>query len=599
MPFLAQRGRTFPDFGESKEFFRTGVGTSPEQQITTAPAAAPPAAAAPATAPGLPAAAPAVSQPAAPAAAPQAPPQAAPPEAPGIPQLGYQTTGTGTERLLAPVTTGVQAGEQALTSFADMFREQAGPGRTFQDIGAPGTLETAITQGGAALDPARELVGAQYTGPVGLDITGRAGLEKLAADLRIREAALGTGGGIAETLRQSTEGRLTPGEARYTARDVLTPEYVQQLGAATAGISPFGERIGTEAVGAAEFAQARAQQEADIAAQSREYLGGREAGIESDIQGQIEAALAQQAGVAEQAGKIAEAPDFQATMKALEEAQQMGAIPPDVDLSQLDTEAQQALVAATENREKIMAKYGSVAQYELGVPGVGKRGKPSPFVRDAQGNLRDYREVIPKELQKDWTARQAELEEEFNPLRQKWMESQERTLQQTVSPIYYGAGPGDPAFAGQFQGPQQAAYLQFDPGVRPSRGNISTEDQRAQFNNINDLLGNLDRIAKDENVWKAATIGVNVEKYLEEEAAELEGRKDTLDQTGREWLNQVKKLRKTYKKKKKKEEWGKILGAGLFGAGVKALEEKKKEPWAKVLGSTLAGAGALGVMGAR
>lgn len=571
MAFVESR-TTFPSFKRSRDYFRTGRGGPPEINIGGGAGAGAPGGI---TAPSV-------------TAPPQAPPQAPPPVTQPVTQpaaqitqpaaqpieLGYQTAGPTESRLFTPVKEAAGAGEQQLTEFADLFRTQAGPSRTFEGIKAPETLETAIT--GGPMQPAQELVGAQYTGPEGLDPGAAGGLMHLSGQLKARQQALGTGGGIASTLTQSAPG-ITGGEARFTARDILDPGYRARLQEATAGVDPFAGRLEEEILGTQAFAQQRRGEEEAIAAGAREYLGGRRTGITSDIQAEIDAALSQQLGTQGAFADIQEAEGFQGQLAALQDAQQMGAIPAGVDLSALNTEARQALTAAGKARENIMAKYDSVSHLPLGVPGVGKRGKPSPFVRDAQGNLLDYRDVIPKELWKDWTARQADLEVTFNPLRKKWMEGrpEARTgvdpeLLRTVSPLYYGGGPGDPAFAGGFEGPQVTSpdYLTFDPGVRPSRGNISTDDQRKQFNNINELLGDLDRISQDESPFRAASMAVNLEQYLDDEADALEARKEDLDETGKQWANQVRKLRKDYKKKKKKEEWGKIASVvgGTLGA---------------------------------
>lgn len=556
---------TFPDFASSKEFFKTGAGQPPTIDITSSPGVTQPAVQPPSPPPSSPS--PPPSPPLSPFGA-TTPSSPLPPSQPGFKPitLGYETTGGIESRLLNPLETGIQAGEEQLTEFADLFRTQAGPGRTFQGIGGEETLETAITSGD--LEPAQGLVGAQYTGPQGFDPGVAGSLMQLTGALKAREQALGTGGGIAETLQQSAPG-TTGGEALFTAKDILDPEYRARLAGIGAGIDPFGERLESEVLGTAAFAKERTAQEEAIGEQSREYLGGRREGITGDIQSQMDEALAQQLSTQGAFADIKEAPGFAGQMAGLKAAQEAGIIPPGTDLSQLNTEARDAVEAAPGIRDKILQKYPSVSQYDIGVPGAGKRGKPSPFVRDPRtGELRDYREVIPPELQRAWTQRQRDLEEMFNPLRQAWMESQGETLLQQVSPLYFGGGPADEAFAGGFEGPELAEHLKFDPGVRPSRGNISTQEQRTQFNNINDLLGDLDRISKDENVFRAASIGINIDKYLEAEEAALEEQKGALDAQGHAWQSGVRTLRKRYKKAKKKEEWGKVgaVVGGVLGA---------------------------------
>ena len=587
MAFSISRPR-FPRFRDSKNYFKTGIGGE-DLRIAAAPPAAggptgtttvEPAPTSPATQPGATGGG-ALS----PTTTYTAPPVT--PETPYEPiTLGhFGETGTTIEKLFDPSLKGLEAGQMQLGEFADIFREKAGPERTYQDIGAEETLGAAIA--GGPMEPAKGLVGAQYLGPTTLDPTGVGGLQHLAGQLKTREEALGTGLGVTSTLQAGIPG-LSPGEAKYTAQHGVfsDPTYRDQLAKALGPTGAFGEQVTTEREAAEAYAGLRGEQEADIAQQSKEYLTGQQAGITGDIQGQIDKALAEQATTAETWAQIQGAPDFEQQLEGLTAAQEMGILPQNVDLTQLDTDARKALKAASGLRDEIMAEYSSVSGYALGVPGVGKRGLGSPHVRDPQtGELRDYRDVIPKELQKDWTARQAKLEKAFNPLRQKWMdkypefdpnlpEGIDPGLMQTVSPLYYG-GPeggalfGGEAFGGQFQGPQLANFLQFDPGVMPSRGNVSTTEQRDQFNRISDLLDSLDRIEKDD-LFHAATIGVNIEQYLDAEADALEAQGEKLGVAGQSWKKQVATLRKKAKKAAKKAEWAKVgqVAGGVLGAVV-------------------------------
>jgi hypothetical protein len=416
-----------------------------------------------------------------------------------------------------------------------------------------------------------------------LDPQGVGGLQHLAGQLQTRRGALGTGQGVTSILQSGIPG-LSLGEARYSAqRDIFAdPTYRAQLAEALGPAGQFGEQVTSEREAAEEFAQRRAAQEADIAQQARGYLGERQAGIGGEIGSEVERLQQQALELERLRGGIGEAEGFRETLGALEAAQAGGLVSPEADLGELETQTRAAMEAAPQVRQQIMAKYGSVANLPLGVPGVGRRGLGSPHVRDPQtGELKDYRDVIPKELQKDWTARQAELEVAFNPLRQKWMQGREAPrapgvdpgLLQTVDPIYYGGQEGGAlfggeAFGGQFQAPELAKFLQFDPGMRPSRGNVSTEEQRGQFNRISDLLGSLDKIEKTD-VFRAATLGVNVQQYLDAEAEALEAQGEKLGTAGQSWKKQVATLRKKAKKAARKAEWakvGQVAGAVLGGA---------------------------------
>lgn len=576
MPFLASR-TSFPSFERSRDFFRSGIGPPPAprvQQPRISGGAPTPQTGGPVTqeapqtggpviqeftpqqqptttAPAAPQApTPSQSQvpPAVQAQTPQAPaPQAAPVN------LGYQTQGTLEERLFQPVQQATQVGEEQLRQFADLFRQQAGPSRTFAGIGGAGTLEAAV-QGGA-MDPARALVGAQYTGPQGLDPTAAGNLMDLASRLRTRQQALGTGGGLATTIRQSTPG-ATGGEARFTARDILDPEYRQRLAQATAGVDPFAQQLETEITGAGEFARQRAGEEEDIARQAREYLTGRRGGITEDIQSEIDRRLQQQLQARELFGRAVGTEDPEALAGILRRAQESGALAEGVDPAAFQTDIFRRGQEAQALERSIMEKpeYESISKYgpaERGASGSG-RGTLTYYI-----DGKDYRQVIPDKRERNlFLKRQQELERSFDPLTAGVRRGEESAF---LNPLYLG---------GEFQGPQAAQYLEFDPGMRPSRGNVSTEEQRSQFNTINDLLGNLDRISKDESPFRAAIIGANIERYLEDEEAALEAQTGELSQAAKEWRGQVKKMRKAYRKAKRSEEYGKIgavVGGLLLG----------------------------------
>lgn len=606
MAFSLTRPR-FPNFQDSKNYFKTGIGGE-DLKITAAPAAAAGAAGTTTVE-----AAPTPTGPSAvgggglsPTPTYTAPSAGAPQPYEPIEIGGIGQEGTLQERLFQPSLQARQAGEMQLGEFADIFRQQAGPERTYAGIGGEETLRGAVE--GGPLAPARGLVEAQYQGPTTLNQAGVGGLQDLAGRLQTRRGALGTGQGVTSVLQAGIPG-LTLGEARYSAqRDIFQdPTYRAQLAEALGPAGQFGEQVTQERQAAEALGGRRAEQEADIARQSRGYLTGRQAGISGDIGSEIERLSQQQLEAERLRGEVGGAEGFREVQSALEAAQAGGLVSPEADLSRLDTTTRKAIEAAPEVRQQIMEKHPTVSGYEVGVPGVGGRGLASPHVRDPQtGELKDYRDVIPKELQKDWTARQAELEKAFNPLRQKWMESYpefdpdlpkdiDPGLLQTVSPIYYG-GPeggarfGGEAFSGDLATPELKNYLQFDPGTRPSRGNVSTEEQRGQFNRISDLLGELDRIEKTD-VFRAASIGVGIEEYLDAEEEAVTTQAEKLGTQGQAWLKDIKALRKRLKKAKKKAEWAKVgqVAGGVLGAVVGSLGGPAGTVAGTAIGSQLGG----------
>ncbi|MCK5652773.1 MAG: hypothetical protein KAJ42_15390 [Gemmatimonadetes bacterium] len=570
MAFLSNR-INFPDFEQSKNYFLTGLGGPPATTIAEdfgAPggggATAPATGVGEAAAPTTPAAPP---PPAAPPAAPTVP--AAPPAAETYtpPTLGYgdpgKTGGGGLYgQLVDPVAGAAQAGSADVMSFADQFRSAAGPARTYEGIGAEGTLSGAVE--GAPLEPAFDLVNAQYQGPAGLDPTGVAGLGFLQGQLETREKALGTGAGLTSSIGQTVQ-TLTPGEARFEAEAMFDPAYRAALATDLAPVGQFAGELGTETQAAADFAAQRAAQEADIAAKSTDYLTTRGEGITGNIEQQIQDILAQQQGASQAFSGALDTEDPAAMIEALRKAQESGFTGGEDLAGGFSTEAFQASQGAEANTAAIMgdAKYADLKDVPQGQLGIGSHGRQTYMIPDAQGNLVDFRTVLGKtELAQLFKERQGALEEAFGSQRGVSFPGGKTsgdyfgapTGQQLTNPLYFGE---------EFQGPEIASYLGFEPGFRPSRENVSSDQQRDQYNRIQTLIGNLDRMSEDkENPWKFAMITANLEGYIEDEIAGLEKQGDTLSKEGKEWFGMVKKARKAYRNKKA---WKKYKAYGKIG----------------------------------
>jgi hypothetical protein len=570
MAFLSSR-TTFPDFNKSKNYFLTGLGGPPAVDIAEdfgAPGGGAAAVSAPAT--GGQAAPPATTDwtpppPATTVAAPPPPPPATETYTP--PTLNYgdpgQAGGGGLYgQLVDPVVGAAQAGSADVMSFADQFRSAAGPSRTYDDIGAEATLSGAVE--GAPLGPAFDLVGAQYEGPAGLDPTGVGGLGFLQGQLETREQALGTGAGLTTAIGQTVQ-TLTPGETRFEAEAMFDPAYRAALATDLAPIGQFAGELATETQAAKEFAESRAAQEADIAAKSTEYLTGRGEGITGDIQAQIDEITAQQLGASQAFTGALGSEDPAAMVEALRKAQE-GGFTGDVDVAGgFETEAFKAGQGAEANTAAIIGdpKYAALKDVPQGQLGIDSKGRQTYMIPDENGDLKDFRTVLGKGDEAVlFKERQAALEEAFGSQRGVSFPGGrtsgdyfgDPTGQQLTNPLYFGE---------EFQGPEIASYLGFEPGFRPSRENVSSEQQRDQYNRIQELIGNLDRMSEDkENPWKFAMITANLDGYLEDEIAALEAQGDTLSKEGKEWFAMVRAARKAARKKKA---WKKYKAYGKIG----------------------------------
>lgn len=494
--------------------------------------------------------------------APAASTTATPGPVPTLPS--YQRTGSLSERLFSPLTTGAQQGQQSLTEAANLFSQQAGPSRSYESTGAENTLRQAYQTGAEpAMEAARGYVGAQYTGPHGLDTNTTAGLQKLTEDLQARQRALGTGGGL-ETLIGQSVGGLTPGQALYEAQRQLPAARVEARDLGFQQVAPLTARLMQERKTAQDFAAQRAAEEADIAARSRGFLTGERGGISSEIQALMDERAAQQAAAEGAYGNIlGQTPEGRlGALQAAAPYLEGGA----ATAERFNTPAVQANAEADALFNQIMAdpRYASIAGYDPLELGVTRRGKA---FYDLNGQ--DLRAAVEDPAVRQMLyQRQQELENAFDPAR-----GQKRAFRHTPKeggelaqyrPLYYGQGfePVDPV-----------NYLGFDPGVRPSRENTSTAVQKEQFNRINDLLGEMDRIAQAGESFRAAQIFADADKYLADEEAALEANKESLSAANEEWRRQVHKLRKAYRKAAREKQYaqiGQVIGGvagGILGVG--------------------------------
>lgn len=574
-------GTKFPSFQQSKDYFSDGIGSAPEFKLTDAPAPG----IGGESAPGLdtpPAGAGAVTSPPPPATEPVTPPPAAGPVStptgqtlqdptPGVGSpynLEYQQTGSLEERLFDPVQAGAETGGQQLQDFASQFMTEAGPERTYQGIGAESQLAGAV-EGTTPTGVGKALVGAQYQGPAGLDPSGVGYMTDLARKLQARQTMLSQGGGLTTAIQQSTPG-LTPGESRFQAESMFGEGFRDVVPEQTAGVQQFQGALDTETQAALNYAAQRTAQEQAIGQQSREYLAGRGETVSGDIQTSLEAAQAENTArenIWEQIRASGQRPGegFEDIVGLLGQAQERGAIDfagaggggeegaPDVAnlLSGIYGQGESAQARQAE----IMAKYPELA----GIAPLGQdfsgsgRGTLTYTAEGPEGQTQDYRSLYDPGTRGELTQRQRELEKEFDPMR---LARGQEAPGAAFNPLYGGEG---------FEGPDVKEYLGFDPGIRPSRENVSSEEQRSQINNINEMLGKLDRISEAQNPFQAAMIYAQIDSYLADEEASLAEHTGEMTEEAKEWRNLVNSTRKRARKNARTD-YGKIAMA--IGPGV-------------------------------
>jgi hypothetical protein len=323
---------------------------------------------------------------------------------------------------------------------------------------------------------------------------------------------------------------------------------------------------------ARSLAENRRQQEQSIRDQSRSILLGQRGQVESEIAGQLAGAEAQDSKLQAAHGEFKAAPTLETLLRIGKD--RLG-----FDPEKLKTTQSVRAGEAAKAFDAILAKYPDLKDFEpleltvtkkgrqqqalaqedierLGLAESGPaKGTPSliRFLKRGDIDIAKY-EALKR--------RQAELEGLFSPGSARDPRVGEFS---DLAPLYFSEA--DKPREGIFKQEPLERFFFLDPGFRPSRENVSTADQKRAINNINDILGEIDRIG-DVEPFKAASIGERVDQFLKEEATALDARGQRLSKELKDWRRFVKKARSAYSDAKKRKEYGKIAGTigGVLGA---------------------------------
>lgn len=497
--------------------------------------------------------------------------------------------------LFAPQQKAAQNTLQSLQVAAGKFNEGVTPFRTFESSGAEGTLRGAFapdTSTQEAKDQAKALVGASYGGPEGFDLEALAGLQTSAGDLRQRADSLQRQSGIENLVGEHSSG-LTPGERAFEASRLRGStdfgEAVQAGRRAAAGVTGEIQRASDLAT---STAAARKEQETDIAKRSRDLLTGARTDVSDEIAAQVAAAQAEQKAAADAAAAFHETGSLEDLAKIPESARAGG-----WDPESFNTEARQTKEKADRVLADVMSRYPDIADVPLLTLQTTKKGRETlGFPADwyeANKNRKTKEEM--NRIREQATARQRELEASGFTSKY-WKDRYTSVVDDPMSPgglaqgsefglvmpLYFGEGLEQKDFTPA----DVRGYVEFDPGLSPARENISTKEQRAIYNNIQEILDDADRIAEAGEPYRAASMAADVATYLADEEAILGSRKEGLTSAQGEWMNTVRAARKNYERRKTKATWGKVFGylsgtgplgenlGGTFGYGGYQMAEK-------------------------
>lgn len=528
--------------------------------------------------------------------------------------------------LLSPVAQGAQAGQKSISDLALQFSTGAGQPRSFASAGQGGasgtdTLLAAIAPGAGVAEKGagRALVGAQYSGPAGLDPNAVSRLSSAFGSLGSQAETLRTGTGIEAALTGGVPG-LTPGQARFEAQKVnFDPGYQAEARTNAQNIAGLNQALEQEGAKATGFAGERAAQEKSIADQSRGFLGTQQTDISNQLQQDMarEEALQQakqdQFNKIQETGAIADLPgEFQAGFTTPGGGQSA-----DAKTAWDQINASHPELAQYAPLERIITRTGS---QNYGIKDS-VTGKVTPLWKAFHGKEGN-------KIKQALMARQAEYEAQFgtaagvqkqkpgakpsspdsfaagsssHPLRPAsskrppYMGAKltEQAPFRDVSGGLYGGDPAD--FGNDFYEPQDIrSFVHFKPAAGLSVGNLATDGQIETFNNISDLLGQANQLSRDGSPFQAASIAAETDRYLAEEEKALAERGSKLNAQEKDWRSRVRAARKAFNKAKDAEAWGLVARIGADTLTFGAYEGLRTTPAVQIesqTGGLLSGGG--------
>jgi hypothetical protein len=240
-----------------------------------------------------------------------------------------------------------------------------------------------------------------------------------------------------------------------------------------------------------------------------------------------------------------------------------------------NTQTQRDRAAAEAAWQRVMSKYPEIAHLDPLNLKISGRGHERYTAPGGAINTEYYRpEGGDFSLWGPLRQRQTELESLFSPGTlagfrgyQPWGDVGKYA---DVAPMYDYANPvGSEAPAQPWETPDIRNYLELDYGLDPTRGNVSTEQQKEVFSRINTLLGEAERLESSEP-WRAAQILGDVDAFLAEEERRVQASSEERSAAAEGWRNLVGRSRRRYKKAEKDTNLSNFmtLGGGIGGLAI-------------------------------
>ena len=457
-----------------------------------------------------------------------------------------------------PLQKGLTATSQELEQFGQDFQKTLPALRTWDGIGAKGTLDAAIQPGGA-MEPAKGLVGASYSGPTGLDQSQLGQFYNQQKQLSNQAGALTSGSGLENILSLGAPG-ITPGEARFEAgRTISQPGYQAQARQLENQANAITQALQQTQETAQGEVGKRQRGEAQIASKSRGYLEGSREKLLAQLDKEIGGIKNTNAETLGQWGQIMEGGDA-------------SLLPEGLRSQFTNTDTQRERAAAEAAWQRVMSQYPDLAGMDplnLKISGRGHERYTAPggeiggdYYRGDPGTWNQLQE------------RQQALEGLFSPGTrasfQGYQPYGETGKYSDVAPMYdYQNAVGSEVPKQPWETPDVRNYLSLDEGLDPNRSDVSTDDQKEVFNRINTLLGEAERLGESQP-WRAAQILGDVDAFITEEERRAGLAAGESSQAATDWSNMVGKSRRRYKKAERSSDLSNFitLGGGVGGLAV-------------------------------
>lgn len=469
-------------------------------------------------------------------------------QSPQAPAGGVTRAGS---QFFSPIERGLATGQSAIKTAVEDFRSRAGEAPTF-GAEQEGQLQ-AFGETGAGRQATVDLLSSAYGGPRDLESGQVVNAYAAAGDLKERGQDLFTARGVADLVRGANPG-LTPGQARFESRSVLeSPSYREQARNYQVDIGRLYAQINNEQQRARDFAVERDRQSKAVADASKGYLARQRTQIDDALADQVEIAKEGQAATKAQWDTFNESGDIR-DLEGLDVA----------DLERFDTAAAQQAVRARESWDAINTKYDAIKDIPLMTLKTTSHGREklafdSTWWRE---HKTEYTKPQQKEIRQLVKERQLELEaagfsrqtgrrrspSQRKAIRERAKEGKADGEFSDVRPLYFGSDLGPEGAIKPYDPTEVVSFFKFDPGLSPSRHNVSTTVQREQFNRISEVLGEVERLIEGGNPQRAATIAADIDAYLMQEELDLERRGEILDERQKSWKKRVGRARKAYRK---------------------------------------------------